>query len=65
MNCSLGDSGRLEDFERIVALCFSANGQILYCVYKCPDTENQVIVRLWGTNDGIKITERIIRDEVR
>lgn len=65
MNCTLGDSGCIEKFERVVGLCFSANGQILYCVYKSPDTEKQVIVHLWSTNDGFKITERMIRDEVR
>lgn len=63
MNRTLGDSGCIERFERVVGLCFSADGQILYCVYKMPDTEKQVKACLWSTNHGTKVTERIIRDE--
>jgi hypothetical protein len=64
MNCARGDSGYIADFERIVGLCFSDNAQTLYCAYKVPGTEKQVKAYLWSTKDGVKITGKIIRDEV-
>lgn len=64
MNRHHGDSGVIVDSERTVDLCFSADGETLYCVYKIQGREDQAKACLWNTHDGIKITERIIHDDV-
>lgn len=64
MNGHLGDPRGIVGSVTIVDLCFSADGQILYCVYKLEGREHQATACLWNTHDGTKITERIIHDEV-